>query len=69
MGVAPLWGVSMKLTILCGRCDSECKVRLDEEDGNLVVTCPQCMADFKKNEKQIGDLEDEIFELQKQGAA
>jgi hypothetical protein len=54
----------MEITIRCGICDAECDTRFNYQH-EIIATCPDCKQTLREDEIQIGDLEDEIFELQK----
>ena len=55
------------LTFTCGICGmTTCSCTI--KDTSITVTCPACQQHINRLEKQVGDLEVEIFELQKEAS-
>ena len=60
--------MNINVNIKCGVCGSDMAAHPSVTNSGyveIVATCPNC----KKMDQQIGDLEDEIYELQRKGAA
>lgn len=60
------------LDIYCGICGTACCGSTDFDyrysSVRITIECPECQKHINNLEKQVGDLEDEVFELQKEKA-
>lgn len=58
----------MKITVVCGICGFECSAGFNS-NAEMVVTCHKCQDTLERDKQIIGDLEDEVYELTRKGAA
>lgn len=57
--------MTIDIDVKCGICGADIEPDIDyrQRDIQITSTCPDCDKTIKEFEAQIGDLEDQIFEL------